>query len=77
MSTPALGAPVSVVRGGTNPRCRYPVEAVVELFATVVFTDGPSPAAVLRVTADTGLYREGDLFIARVSELEPAEAVPA
>jgi hypothetical protein len=71
---PVLGASVSVIRGGTNPRCRYPVEAVVELFATVVFTDGPAPAAVLRVTADAGLYRTGELFIARVSELEPAAA---
>jgi hypothetical protein len=70
--TPGNGDHVSVIRGGTNPRCRYPVEAVVELFATVVFQDGPAPAAVVRVTRSAGLYRRGDLFVARVSELEPA-----
>ena len=70
--TARLGAPVSVVRGGTNPWCRYPVAAVVELFATVVFQDGPASAAVVRVTQTAGLYREGDLFVARVSDLKPA-----
>ena len=61
----SIGHPVTVTR-------RYPVEAVVESYATVVFQDGPAPAAVLRVTANAGLYREGDVLIARVSELEPA-----
>jgi hypothetical protein len=70
--TARTGAPVSVVRGGTNPLCRYPVQGVVELFATVVFQGGPASAAVVRVTQSAGLYRRGDLFIARVSDLEPA-----
>jgi hypothetical protein len=71
--TARLGDQVTVIRGGG--RTRYPVEAVVELFATVVFQDGPASAALLRVTEDAGLYREGNLFVARVSEFEPARVM--
>ena len=68
-----VGAAVSVIRGGTNPRCRYPVHGAVELmFFSAVFEDGPAPAAVVRVTQDAGLYLQGNLFVARVTELEPA-----
>ncbi|HLN66498.1 MAG TPA: hypothetical protein VK280_04415 [Streptosporangiaceae bacterium] len=68
--TARLGDQVTVIRGGG--RNRYPVEAVVELFAIVVFQGGPASAAVVRVTESAGLYREGNLFVARASELEPA-----
>jgi hypothetical protein len=61
----SYGCPVTVTR-------RYPVYGVVELFATIVFHDGPAPAAVVRVTQSAGLYHRGDCFVARVSELEPA-----
>jgi len=71
-----VGDAVSVIRGGTNPRCRYPVHGVVGLmFFSAVFNDGPAPAAVVRVMETAGLYRQGDLFVARVSELEAAGAV--
>jgi hypothetical protein len=64
-ATPAIGRPVVVTR-------RYPVHGVIELFATVVFQDGPASAAVVRVTQPAGLYQRGDCFVARVTELEPA-----
>ena len=64
---PTLRAPVIVTRNG------YPVQGTVVLMHfSAVFNDGPAPAAVIRVTETTGLYREGDVFVARVTELEPA-----
>ena len=63
------GLPVTVTRGGRNG---YPVHGTVELmYFSAVFTDGPAPAAVIRVTRTAGLYQQGDLFIARLAELEP------
>lgn len=62
-----IGSPVTVTRNG------YPVHGTAEVaFFSAVFTEGILPAAVVRVTQTAGLYREGDLFIARLSELEPA-----
>ena len=65
----SIGSPVTVTRGGRNG---YPVHGTAELmYFSAVFTDGPAPAAVIRVTRTVGLYREGDLFVARLAELEP------
>ena len=62
-----VGSPVTVTRGGRNG---YPVHGTVELmYFSAVFTSGPAPAAVIRVTRTVGLYRRGDLFVARLAEL--------
>ncbi len=61
-----IGQPVTVTRG-------YPVSGTVEVaFFSAAFTEGILPVAVIRVAQTAGLYHEGDLFIARVSELEAA-----
>jgi len=62
---PTLREQVIVTRNG------HPVQGTVELMHfSAVFNDGPAPAAVIRVTETTGLYWEGDLFVARLTELE-------
>ena len=48
----------------------YPVPGVVKNFVNVHCDGGPVPAANVLVSADTGLYRQGDVITVPVAELE-------
>lgn len=58
-----------------RPR-RSLVRGVVKCFVNVHQDQGPVPSAVLLVTQDAGLYREGDIVPAALAELVPSGGAP-
>ena len=65
--TPAFyfGSKVSTVRLGG-----YPVTGTVEAFLSARWQGEYTDVAIVRVTEDAGLYRQGDLITVPVTELE-------
>lgn len=52
------------------PRLRYSVEGTVECACLVSLADGTvTDGAVIRVTEDKGLYRQGDIITAPLATL--------